>query len=94
MSKITDVIVSALAPVVKSVAKDKLVELLDQLKEKNEANYKTTLVSLYPIIDVQLEGVTDKTKTNIDDAVVDALKEAIEESATKNSVTLQNLDAD
>lgn len=94
MSKITDLLVSAFMPVVKSVAKDKLVELLDQLQQKNEASYKTALTALYPVVDVQLEDVTEKTETTIDDSIVDALKEAIEESARKHGLQLANLDSD
>jgi hypothetical protein len=93
-SKIGEIIASAVVPILANVGKDKLVEVLDKLKEQNESTYKTTIISLYPIVDLQLEGVTDKTKTNIDDLFVDALKGAIEESAAKNGLVLQNLDQD
>lgn len=93
-SKLGEIIVSAIVPIITSVGKDKLVEVLQKLKNDNEAAYKTVLTSLYGPIDVYLEAITDKTKTPIDDSFVDALKQAIEQSAAINGVTLQNLDAD
>lgn len=93
-SKIGELIASAVAPVLKSVGQDKLVEVLDKLHEKNPEIHKTVLTSLYGPIDVHLEDLTDESKNPVDDAVVDALKGAIETSAVKYGVSLQNLDND
>jgi hypothetical protein len=79
---------------IKDLLKVRLVAALAALKLKDEKAYKTVLVSLYPVIDVQLEDVTDKTKTKADDVIVDGIKEAMEESAAANGVVLPNLDND
>jgi hypothetical protein len=79
---------------VKDLVKSRLIAALSALNVKDEKAYKTVLASLYPVIDVQLEDITDKTKTKADDVIVDALKEAMEESAVINGVLLQNLDND
>lgn len=79
---------------IKSLLKSRLTAALNALKAKDEKAYKTVLVSLYPVIDVELEDITDKTKTEADDLLVDAIKEAMEESAAANNVTLPNLDSD
>ena len=79
---------------IKNLIKDRLIAALAALKAKDEKAYKTVLVSLYPVIDVQLEDITDKTKTQADDVVVDGIKEAMEESAASSGITLPNLDSD
>ncbi len=79
---------------IKTLVKERMIAALSALKAKDEKAYKTVLTSLYPVVDVQLEDITDKTKTKADDLIVDALKESMEESATANGVTLPNLDND
>lgn len=79
---------------IKNLIKERLIAALAALKAKDEKAYRTVLVSLYPVIDVQLEDITDKTKTAADDVVVDGIKEAMEDSAVTNGVTLPNLDSD
>lgn len=81
-------------PFVKKTGKEKLVALFDKLYEKNPDTHKTTLATLYPAIDIQLEDLANDSKTPYDDVLVDGLKEAIEESAAKYSVDLPNLDND
>lgn len=87
-------LINTFSNAIKSLLKDRLAAVLAALKAKDEKAYRTTLASLYPIIDVQLEDITDKTKTKADDVLVDAFKEALEESAAANGVTLPNLDND
>jgi hypothetical protein len=79
---------------IKNLIKERLIAALSALKAKDEKAYKTVLVGLYPVIDVQLEDITDKTKTQADDVIVDGMKEAMEESAAANSIILPNLDND
>lgn len=79
---------------IKSLLKTRLSAALAALKAKDEKAYRTVLASLYPVIDVQLEDITDKSKTKADDVIVDAIKESMEESAAANGVTLPNLDND
>lgn len=78
----------------KKLIKERIQAALAALKVKDEKAYRTVLASLYPVVDVQLEDITDKTKTKADDVVVDGLKEGMEASAADNGVTLPNLDSD
>lgn len=67
---------------------------LAHLEAKDPKAYKTVLTSMYPVIDVQLEDITDKSKTKVDDVIVDGLKGGFEVAAAKSGVTLPNLDSD
>jgi len=78
---------------IKDLLKLRLLAALAALKVKDPKAYATVVTSLYPVIDVQLEDITDKTKTKADDVIVDALKETLEESAAANGIVLANLDA-
>ena len=89
-----DFLVGIFSGAIKTLIKERLIAALAALKAKDEKAYRTALTGLYPVIDVQLEDITDKTKTKADDVVVDAIKEAMEESAAANGVTLPNLDQD
>jgi len=79
---------------IKTLLKERVVAALAALYAKDPKAYNTALTGLYPVIDVQLEDITDKTKTKADDILVDALKEAIEQSAATHGLTLPNLDQD
>lgn len=89
-----EILVSALTGPLESVTASKLAELLDNLKAKNPAAHKTVVTALYPIVDVQLEGLTASTKTKVDDALIAGIKTAIETSAAGAGIDLANLDQD
>lgn len=92
--KLGELIINTFAPALEIVVATKLAEILDDLAAKNPEAHKTLCTSLYGPIDVHLEGLTAKTKTKIDDAVVNGFKTAIEESASTAGVELPNLDTD
>lgn len=96
MAKINfgELLLNTLSPVLETVATTKLAELLDSLALKDPEAHKTVCVSLYPAIDVQLENLTTKSKTKIDDAMINGIKAAIELSAEAHNVELPNLDED
>lgn len=85
------ILLNSMAPIIQGSLTAVLVELFEKLKP---AERKTVLVSLYPAIDVQLEGLVKKSKTKLDDAGVLAIKDAIEQSADLNGIDLPNLDED
>jgi len=91
---IGEILISALTGPLESLTASKITELLDNLKAKNPAAHKTVVTALYPIVDVQLEGIAAGTKTKVDDAVIAGLKTAIENSAKGAGIELQNLDND
>lgn len=78
----------------KGFVKSKMLAMFAAVKVKDPARHKLLLATLYPVVDVELENITDKSKTKADDELTDAIKEAIEESAAGAALTLQNLDSD
>lgn len=86
-SKLVEQLLNGVAGTISAIAEEKLVELFTKLHDKNPSEHSATLRSLY-IGATQLEKTTDETKTKLDDAVVDALKGAIEKSAADHSVEL------
>jgi hypothetical protein len=87
MSKFTDLLINSLAPAISAIAATKLTELFEKLHEHDPEGHAATLKSLY-IGAGQLQRLTDDTKTKLDDAVVDALISAIEDSAKEYDVEL------
>lgn len=73
---------------------EKLVQWLDDAYADNPELVKTLTVSLYPFIDIYVEGYVQKTKAKWDDTAVDEIMEAIEEFANKHSISLPQLDSD
>lgn len=89
-----EILVAALIGPITAVGRDQLSQVLDKWYESKPEQYKAGMVGLYAIVDLQLEPITDTSKTKIDDPFVDALKGAIEDSAQRNGLVLQNLDND
>ena len=92
--KLSELIINTFAPALEIVVATKLAEILDELAAKNPEAHKTLCTSLYGPIDVHLEGLVSKTKTKIDDSVVNGFKTAIEDSAAAAGVELPQLDED
>lgn len=88
-----EMFLSMFAAVFKSFIKAKLSAMFAAVYAKNPDRHKLLLAELYPVVDVELEDITLKSKTKADDELTNAFKEAIEESAAAKGVTLQNLDA-
>lgn len=86
--------VEIFAPLVKMVLKSVLLDMaLPALKAKDPKAYAVALAAIYGPIDVYLEEIVHKTDTKIDDAVVEALMESIEEAARKDGIPLPDIDA-
>ena len=92
--KLGELIINTFAPALEIVVATKLQEILDDLAAKEPEAHKTLVTSLYGPIDVHLEGLTARSKTKIDDAVVNGFKAAIEASAEAAGIELPNLDED
>jgi len=86
-SKLVESLLNAVAGSISAVAEEKLTELFTKLHDRNPVEHSATLRSLYIGVG-QLEKITDESKTKLDDAVVDALKGAIEQSAQTYNVEL------
>jgi len=88
MSKVSEILVSVLMPAIKSVGKSELKEVLSGIKAHNTPDvYKNTLQGLYSDFSL-LKEVAVKTKTNIDDGIVDVVLEAVQETATSDNIVL------
>lgn len=83
-----------LAPLIKQVAFYLIKHLFGKLMEKEPEHGKVALVALYPILDVEIEGLTEQTETEIDDAIVEGAMEAFEDLAEQYEIELPNLDED
>lgn len=86
--------IAMLLAVAEAQGKDALKKVLQNVHDKNEQNYKLILVESYPLIDTKLEDFVKASEAKWDDNAVQALKEALEESAKANSFTLPNIDED
>jgi len=90
-SKLGEILAGAFLPVIGSVGQAHLVDILAQVKEKNEEGYKSILQGVYPPLKRILVPVVKGTKTKFDDTLVDAIVGAIEESAEANGVALPDV---
>lgn len=90
MSKIKEAIVEAVMPIVKAAGKVEMEIVLSGIKEHNNTDvYKNTLVSLYSNFSL-LKEITIKSKTKIDDGIVDLVLEAVKEKAAEDNIVLLN----
>lgn len=88
MSRFKEIIVAAVIPMVKSVGKEELSNVLANIKEHNTPElYENTLKSIHSSFSL-LNEVANKTKTKIDDCVVDLVLEAVAEAAEDDGITL------
>jgi len=87
-------ILELLAPVIRMAVHNVLKNLLSEFVVKNPTHAKVVLASLYPAVDAELEPLVDTTPTELDNAAIAAIKQAIEEVAVENGVQLSNVDAD
>lgn len=94
MSAFSDFFLQMFLPGLASAGAIELTKVFDAYALKHPEAHKTLMVSLYPIIDVQLENLTKDSKTKFDDPFSNALKLSIEASAANNGIELPNLDAD
>lgn len=93
MSALNDFFLQMFLPGLANVGALELTKVFDNYAVKHPEAHKTLLVSLYPIVDVQLENLTAESKTKFDNPFSSALKTALETSASNNGVELPNLDA-
>jgi len=80
-------ILELLAGTLAEVGESKLVEVLQELHDKDQEDYKSVLYGGLSFV-TGISKLTSKTKTKIDDALVAAIKDAIETSAKLNGVEL------
>ena len=88
MSKIKEVIVEAVLPTIKVVGKIQMTNVLSGIKQHNNQEiYRNTLQGLYSNFSLLKEAAV-KSKTRIDDGIVDLVLEAVKESAKAEGIIL------
>lgn len=91
MATKSNFILELLAGTLAELGESKLVEVLQQLHDKdtsiNKAKYKSVLFGGLSFV-TGISQLTDKTKSKIDDALVQSIREAIEASADLNNIEL------
>jgi len=88
MSKINEIIVSTVFPIVKAVGKAEMKEVLSGIKLHNTQEvYYMTLHGIYSDFCL-LKEMAVKTKTMVDDGIVDLVLEAVQETAAAEGILL------
>lgn len=88
MSKIKTIIVEAVLPAIKAVGKVEMESVLSNIKEHNTPEfYQNVLQGLHSNFSL-LKEATLKTRSRIDDGIVDLVLEAVKESANADGITL------
>lgn len=88
MSKIKEIIVEAVLPAIKAVGKVEMEVVLSGIRKNNTPEtYKNTLQGLHSNFSLLKEAAI-KTKTRIDDGIVDLVLEAVKESAAIDGINL------
>jgi len=85
MSSFQDFLVKAVLPIVQAVGQSKLIEVLQKLHDTDNEKYQATVIAGHAFIK-PLIAVVANTENTIDDGLVAAINEAIEESAKANGV--------
>lgn len=75
------------AGMLEQVGESKLEEVLQQLHDSDETRYNQAVVGGWALVSA-LEPLVEKTKTSIDDMLVNGIKDAISASAKTNDVEL------
>lgn len=88
-SKLVEQLLNGVAGTIALIAQEKLTELFAKLHAHDAEKHSSTLKSLYIGVG-EVQKLTDESKTKLDDAVVDALKGAIEQSAAEFDVDLED----
>ena len=82
------------APIIELVVSQAVKLVLDEFNKNSPQDARLTVVSLYPLVDVKLEPIVEKTDTEVDDALVHGIMAGIEMFANSNKIDLPNLDED
>ena len=88
MSKIKEAIVEAIMPVIKTAGKIEMENVLSSIKENNNnETYKNVLHGIHSNFSL-LKIAALKTKTKIDEGIIDLVLEAVNEKAETDNIIL------
>jgi uncharacterized protein YktB (UPF0637 family) len=88
-SKFTETLVNTLAPVIEIMAAEQLAGVFNRLHDKDPKAYAKYIPDLYEMTKKHLQELTSQSKSKIDDVIVQALENAIEQSAEVNGLELK-----
>lgn len=88
---IKEFLLNTLLPTLESLGESKLEELLDQLSEKEGENFALDVIGTYNLF-TRLSILAKKTKSKIDDGIIDTVIEALEATAEKHDIDLPTKD--
>lgn len=78
-------LVELFSKTIADAGESKLKEVLQNLHDQNEAEYKAAIYGGHALVK-RLRPLVEKSKTSIDDAVLGAIDDAINESAKANGI--------
>jgi len=88
MSKIHEIIATAVLPIIKGAGKLEMQNVLLSIKEHNTQDiYRNTLQGLHSNFSLLKEAAA-KTKSNLDDGIVDLVLEAVIDTASSDGIPL------
>lgn len=88
MSKIKEAIVEAILPVIKTAGKIEMENVLSNIKEHNDNKiYKDLLQGIHSNFSLLKEAAL-KTKTKIDEGIIDLVLEAVSDKAETDNIPL------
>ncbi len=88
MSKIKEIIVAAVLPTIKAVGKVEMENVFSGIKKNQSSDiYQNILKGLHSDFSI-LRVAALKSKTKIDDGIIDLMLEAIKESAEADGIVL------
>ena len=88
MSKVKEIMVAAILPAIKEVGKIEMKQVFSGIKDHYTPEmYRNTLRGLHSNF-LLLRQVSVKTKTKVDDGIIDIIIEAVKESADSDGIVL------
>jgi hypothetical protein len=86
MPKFREIVVATVLPAIKEVGKAEMKQVLSGIKEHNSPEtYRNTLQGMHSNFSLLREAAS-KTKTRIDDGIVDLVLEAVQEIADTEGI--------
>lgn len=82
-----ETLIALLSASIETLGESKLIDLLQHLHDTDQAKYKSVLLGGYSFA-IGMGALAEKSKTPIDDMLVNAVKDAIVTSAGKNGIEL------
>lgn len=82
-----ELLLNLLTGAIESVGESKLIAVLQDLHDKNPELYKSAIHGGNALV-TALKPLVEKSATKIDDAVLNAIGDAVKQSAAANGITL------